>query len=118
MPRDWRTRADDILAAIERVRRFTPHDSEAQFAADERAVFAVAYAMLIVGEAANSIPEAVRETHSEIPWHLKRGIRNVIAHATFDVDPAILWETAKQDLPTLERQLQEVLANGEVDSSS
>lgn len=103
----------DMLDAIERIRDFTDHEDVDAFVSDPRSVFAVAYAVLIIGEAASAIPEEVRLAHPEIPWAPMRGMRNFVAHAYFEVDAAILWETARQDVPALEAQLRTLLGEEE-----
>jgi hypothetical protein len=48
-------------------------------------VDATSYAVLIVGEAANSFPESIVRGAPEIPWADIRGMRNRIAHEYFGV---------------------------------
>lgn len=65
--------------------------------------------LIIIGEAANAIPEEVQEAHSEIAWHLMRGMRNRLIHTYFSVSPKILWDTIHQDLPPLDDTLVKLL---------
>ncbi len=59
-PRDWRLRVADIIAAVGRIGRFAHGLTFEQFAADEKTVAAVSYEFLVIGEAANAIPDNVR----------------------------------------------------------
>lgn len=101
----WRERVRDILDAIQEIRSFTAHLDFARFQADLKTVRAVEM-NIIIGEAIASIPEEVQTAHSDVPWHLMRGMRNRIVHAYFAVDERILWDTIRNDLPALERRLQ------------
>ncbi len=100
-PRDWRLRANDILEAAERAQIYVQGLTLEQFAADPRNVDAVSYAIMVIGEAAKSIPESVAIAAPDIPWSDIRGMRNRIAHEYFGVDLEVLWHTVTDDLPQL-----------------
>lgn len=65
--------------------------------------------MEIIGEAANRIPEEVREQYPELPWLQMVGARNRLIHGYDNVDFDILWAIINQDLPILIEQLQDIL---------
>jgi len=54
-PRSWEEWVQDILESIEAARRFTEGMSLATFEADEKTIRAVAYQIIILGEATNHI---------------------------------------------------------------
>lgn len=56
-------------------------------------------------------PEFVAE-HPELPWIQMRGIRNKVVHDYFDIDWNVLWNTVKNDLPPLLRQVSSLLKEG------
>ncbi|MFD1732376.1 DUF86 domain-containing protein [Deinococcus malanensis] len=49
-----------------------------------------------------------------MPWAYLRDIRNVVAHDYFGIDPALVWHTARTELPALRPSLQ-ALADGGLD---
>ena len=100
-PRDWSHRIDDILAAIEKIQRFTAGLDLRSFQADEKTRDAVIRNLTVIGEAALHLPETVKAGHPEIPWREMQGIRNIVVHEYFGVSDEILWETILTDLPTL-----------------
>lgn len=108
-PRDWRLRVRDILQAIERIESFTRGLTHESFARDERTVAAVNYELVVIGEAARSVPAEVRAAAPGIPWQIMGAMRNVVAHAYFGVDLAIVWETATRDVPRLAPLLRAML---------
>jgi uncharacterized protein with HEPN domain len=69
---------------------------------------AVVRELEIIGEAANSIPTAFKKKYPEIPWKQMIAMRNRLIHAYFDVDHDIVWVTAKDYLPPLIQQLEEL----------
>jgi uncharacterized protein with HEPN domain len=108
--RDWRFRVRDILAAVLAIARYTDGMTFDEFVNDGRTMDAVVRNLMTMGESIRWIPEPILEAHPDVPWRTLRGMRNVVVHEYFGVDPAILWETVRGDLPPLEAQLGAVLA--------
>lgn len=65
----------------------------------------------IVGEAAAKVSGEVRDQHPEIPWPQIVAIRNRLIHGYDFVDHDILWQTIREDLPSLIEQLKPILEN-------
>ena len=111
MPRrDWRLRVADILAAAERIARYTAALHESAFARDERTVEAVCFALVVIGEAATHVPDDVQAAAPQIPWRNMKGMRNIAAHEYFGIDVATVWQTATVDVPALRPLLERLLA--------
>jgi uncharacterized protein with HEPN domain len=64
---------------------------------------------IIIGEAANHVPDDVQARHLDVPWRLMKAMRNRLVHVYFDADPQIVWETVTNDLPSLLSPLQRLL---------
>lgn len=99
--REWRDYLRDILDNIERAEEFTQGVLFEAFSADTQRVYATLHALLIIGEAAGKIPTAVRRDHPELPWRRIVGLRNIVAHAYFNVNLAEIWRITTEDLPAL-----------------
>jgi uncharacterized protein with HEPN domain len=108
--REWRLRIEDILAAIERVQRYTAGLDLASFLADEKVVDAASFCFGVIGEAAHHVPDDVVAAHPELPWPEMRAMRNVVVHEYFGVTHETLWKTAREDLPGLVDPLRRLLA--------
>ena len=108
-PRGWQDRLRDILEAVEEILDFTSGMDAEAFAADAKTRKAVLADFAIVGEAAARIPEEVVHAHPEVPWSSMRDMRNVVVHAYFQVEPAIVWETIRSDLPDLAVRIRGIL---------
>ena len=100
-PRDWQLRVLDIVQAIGKIERYVDGMTFDGFRDDDRTVDAVVRNVIVIGEAANHIPEEARALAPEVPWAQMRDIRNVLVHAYYELRVAILWETAVSDLPPL-----------------
>ncbi len=64
----------------------------------------------IVGEAANRVPDSMRQTCPAVPWLQIIGMRNRLVHGYDVIDYDLLWNTITCDLPPLIAQLESILA--------
>lgn len=107
--KDWKVRIEDILEAIERALRYTHGMGEADFVADDRTVDAVIRNFEIIGEAAKRVPAHVADRHPEIPWTRMSEMRNILVHEYHSVDPSIIFDSVRHDLPPLVAPLKALL---------
>lgn len=112
-PREWRLRLGDMVEAAERALGYVQGLTYEQFAADRRTVDAVGYAVVVIGEAASALKDAGPAFAPEIPWADIRGMRNRVTHEYFGVDVKVLWQTAREDLPSLLVALRSALARSD-----
>ncbi len=59
----------------------------------------------IIGEAIKNLSREIREKYKEVEWNKVAGMRDRIAHKYFDIDMDIVWETIKNKIPTLKKQI-------------
>jgi uncharacterized protein with HEPN domain len=71
---------------------------------------AVLYNLAGMGEAARKVPEEITSRHTALPWREMSDMRNVVIHEYFGIDPKILWETVRHELPPLVPKLKDILA--------
>ena len=81
----------------------------AQFAQDQKTIYAVVRAFQIIGEAAKMVPPSVRKRHAKIPWKQMAGMRDKLIHEYFGVNHQVLWKTAQEDIPPVQRLIGKVL---------
>ncbi len=79
------------------------------FGNDPRTIRAIELDFIIIGEAANAIPDEVAAQYAHIPWMIMKAMRNRLVHVYFSVAPQILWETIQQDLPPVKILLNQLL---------
>lgn len=108
-PRGWQDRIRDILDAIAEIQNFTRGMDYKTFKDDDKSIRAVEMNFIIIGEAANQIPEDIEEKYTAIPWSLMRAMRNRIVHVYFNVDEKLMWDTIQNDLPPLIPELEKLL---------
>ncbi len=100
MRRDANRLADMVEAADDAI-AFAAGRDRAALNTDRLLEAGIVEKIIIIGEAAGRVSEAFRRAHPEMPWADIIGMRNVIAHAYWEVDHYVLWRTVTDDLPTL-----------------
>lgn len=75
-PRAWEERVRDILDAIAEIEEFTWGLDFEHFRDDSKTLKAVELNFIIIGEAANSIPDDIQGARADIPWSMMRALRN------------------------------------------
>jgi uncharacterized protein with HEPN domain len=97
-----------MLQAIAAIESYSLPSYDA-FLSDEKTQDAVMFNLIILGEAANRVPEYYQNEHSEIPWSSMIGTRNVIIHGYDQVKLPIVWDIIHRDLQTLKEKLMELI---------
>lgn len=101
-----------MLQAMERIERYTFQLDEVQFSASEMIQDAVIRNFEVIGEAANNIQRvdpSFAAAHSEIPWQVMYTMRNRLTHGYDKVDLAIVWQSIRNDLPSLYSRIKAAL---------
>jgi uncharacterized protein with HEPN domain len=100
----------DIRAAAGRMRRYVAGLDKKAFLANDEKCYAVLAQLIIIGEAANRLPESVREAAEGIPWRQMIGTRNRVVHGYDAIDWNIVWDIATIHGPALEKGIDSLLS--------
>jgi uncharacterized protein with HEPN domain len=106
---DFRVYVQDILEAIQRIDEYLKGVTFEEFSKDKKTLDAVVGNFAVIGEAAKKVPVSVKRKHPEIAWKRMSGMRDKVIHEYFGVDPRILWDTSRIDLPASRQLLKELL---------
>ena len=63
--------------------------------------FALNYLITVVGEAANKLADATRASLPMVPWSEIIGMRNILIHQYYIVEPRVVHDTVVNSLPVL-----------------
>ncbi len=99
----------DILDSIEKVEEFIEGFEFEEFSKDTKTIYAVVWALEILGEATKNLPNSLREKHPEVPWKDMAGFRDKVVHGYFGVDLEVVWHTAVEDAPALKPLITKIL---------
>ena len=105
---------DDILDCIAQIENYLDGVDEATFQSNRLLQDGVARNLEIIGEAAKSLPDEVRQRKQHINWRDIVRMRDKLAHHYFLVNLQIIWLTATEDLAELKTAVTELL--GELDT--
>ncbi len=104
-----RTRSLHMIDAAETVAQFIAGRRREDLESDRLLLFAVVRPLEVLGEAAGRVSAEARAAAPEIPWGIIVSMRNRLIHGYFDIDTAIVWKTAIEEIPELLPRLRAVL---------
>ncbi len=107
--RDGNERLLDILEAIEEIERYAVR-GRAAFFQDELVQVWMVHHLQVIGEAAARLPPELRSASPGVPWKQVIGLRNVLVHAYFRVDPDEIWVVVDRDIPALREEVVALLS--------
>ena len=109
LPREWRLYIEDMIGFCENVQTFTDGFDMESFLADMRTYHTTLRNIELIGEAANRIPDEVREANPDIPWGDVVGTRNRLAHAYRDIYNDTIWNIIQTHIPHILPRLRDIL---------
>jgi uncharacterized protein with HEPN domain len=72
-----------------------------QFNHDELLQDSMMFRMIQISENPKKLSNTFKSIHNNIPWYAISGLRNRIVHDYGNVDLSIIYETLKNDIPSL-----------------
>lgn len=92
---------EDMIGAAEQVAEYVHGFTLEIFLSDRKTQDAVVRNIEILGEAAGSVSEGVKNANPTIPWKNIIGMRNRLIHGYSGVNWDIVWSVACEDMPGL-----------------
>jgi uncharacterized protein with HEPN domain len=91
----------DIIESAQKILDYTKGLTYDEFKADSMRVDAVIRNFEIIGEAANRLPDQIKDELPNIDWHKIRGFRNRVAHDYMGINYFIVWQIREEFIPDL-----------------
>jgi uncharacterized protein with HEPN domain len=101
-------RLRDILEAIEQIRKHSSKGREA-FEREELIQVWIVHHLARLGEAVARLSPKLRRQR-EAPWKPIIGMRNILVHEYFRIDPETVWTAVEVHLSPLEERVRAMLA--------
>ncbi|MFP5205652.1 MAG: DUF86 domain-containing protein [Acidobacteriota bacterium] len=101
----------DIRDSIRLIEEFVTGLDFERYRRDLKTQAAVERKFLVISEAAVRLGDDAERLCAGVPWSEIRGIGNWLRHAYDRVDPEIVWDTIRIDLPPLAAAIDRALAH-------
>ncbi len=98
-----------ILDAAEKVQRYASGKTSKELANDQQLYDSILMNLVVIGEEANRVSNQTKLKYPEVPWYEMIGMRNLISHDYFSVNPQIIWDTVQNSIPKLKQTLEKIL---------
>ena len=106
MSRSPNERFDDILSAIQRCRTYRYFLSNDESQLSEMAFDAILRNLAVIGEAVRALPTATLTSMPNVPWTSIAGLRNIVVHEYFRVNPELISDIVDNYLDQLQEALE------------
>ncbi len=115
MPADSRDAAHlwDMLSAARETQAIVQDIPIDTFMVDRLRMRALERTLELLGEAARRVSLQTHVTYPEIPWRASIGQRNLLAHEYGRINPALLYQAASDNVPSLVIALGRIVENTE-----
>ena len=98
-----------ILDAIKKIERYLDGVELDDFILAEEKIDAVVRNIEVIGEAISGLSRELKSKYPHVEWRIATATRNRLIHGYFNVDPEIIWSTAKFDLSELNDSVESIL---------
>ncbi|WP_439693580.1 HepT-like ribonuclease domain-containing protein [Curtobacterium sp. SP.BCo] len=106
MNRDLGDRLDDVIRACGVIARYVEDDS----LPEDLVYDAVRMRLVEIGEAVRMLPSAVTSSEPGIPWSRVSLLGERLTRRYFDTTPAVVFGTARVDVPALREAVRRLRA--------
>ena len=100
---------EHILESINAIGGFSENLNREELSLNRLKQSAIVREIEIIGEAVKNLPKNFKIKHPKIPWKKIAGMRDILIHEYFLVDLRAVWDTSKDDLPILKKQIKDLL---------
>lgn len=109
MKKDPKIFLKHILESINIIEKHINGISKEKFSKNMLIQDAIIRRVEIIGEAAKNIPDDFKKKHKTIEWREIIGMRDKLIHDYFGININTVWKTAKEDVPVLKKQIEDLL---------
>jgi len=109
MKRDLKVYLNDIVESLELIEKYIMGVSEEKYCQDQQLQDSVNRRLEIIGEAVKQVDANFRSRYPAVPWQKIAGLRDVLIHEYFGINPLRVWAALKADLPILKKDIETII---------
>lgn len=98
-----------ILADLEFILEQTKEKDEKEITSNPLLMDSVCFRLIQISENNDKLTAEFKAAHSQVSWKAIKGMRNRIVHDYGVINPAILYDTVKNSIPTFYNILKDSL---------
>ena len=98
-----------MLDAIEKIETYISGVTRETFENNNLVIDAVCRELEIIGEASARLSASFKEDSNIFPWSKIVGMRNQLIHGYGEVDNIVVWDTCRNDLPSLKQAIAKII---------
>ncbi|MCC5946476.1 MAG: DUF86 domain-containing protein [Bernardetiaceae bacterium] len=98
-----------ILDAIYEIESYVGHAVYDEFLCNSMMRVATVKQLEIIGAASANISDTIRQKYEDIPWEIIATFEKILIHEYFGINYALVWRTAKREIPVLKKQIEDIL---------
>ena len=100
---------DKIVTDLAFIVKHTTGLSQNDLAKNEILLDSVMFRLIQVSENSDKLTEDFKTYYDNIPWRAIKGLRNRIVHEYGNVDLSVIYDTVKNDIPDLLKELRVIV---------
>jgi uncharacterized protein with HEPN domain len=108
MSRSLKLYLEDISTSIYKIKKNTKAISKQRFIEDDTIYDSVILNLQIIGESSKNIPSEIRDRYTQIEWRKIIGLRNIIAHTYFTLEPDVIWDIIQTKIDPLQTAIEQI----------
>lgn len=105
-----------MIEYINKTERYTKNINFEEFSNNEMTVDATVFAISQIGELVKNIDEDFQKVHSNIKWHILKGLRNRIVHDYEGIKLDVIWDIVTKNIVKLKSDLEEILKDAKIEN--
>ena len=106
--RDPKLYLNDIIEAMSAIEQFVEGIDFEDFKNDDMRSSAVIRKFELIGEAAKSVPESIKQEYPDIPWKDMAGMRDRLIHFYFGIKYELVWNTIRDVIPQVKASITKI----------
>jgi uncharacterized protein with HEPN domain len=111
MSRENKHFLNDIVKCAGKIEKYIADIDFDNFISDDMRIDSVLRNLEIIGEAVKRLPDGIKLEMPEVEWKKISGLRDVLIHAYFNINLKIIWDIAKENIPSLKKSIENYLSS-------